>query len=161
MRTLLALLPVIAFTAWLPGEARATFIGQYNVANWTTPLSGSVNISGAPSAVVLLWGDNGCISQFSVACTLFFTIHAADSGLVTFHRAYQTTDMGGPSFDHFGHTLNGTFTQLPNIIGVSSQSGDNSFPVLAGSLFSFDIHCTTLSLVRQLPPSLLSIWCQS
>jgi PEP-CTERM motif-containing protein len=77
-----------------------------------------------------------------VPCTLSFTIHAAETGLVNFQWAYQTTDVDGPNFDHFGHTLNGTLTQLSNNAGPNSQSGTDSFSVSAGSLFGFQIVCT-------------------
>jgi|SRR5262245_27446808 len=54
----------------------------------------------------------------------------------------DTTDVDGPSFDLFGHTLNGMFTQLSNNAGPNSQSGTDSFSVSAGNLFGFQIDCT-------------------
>jgi hypothetical protein len=146
-KLMLALVSVVAFASASPGAAEAAFIGAYDVAHWTTTLTGnppggggSVDTSGAPNAVTLLGGDNGC-SQV-VPCTLSFTIPAAGSGIVSFHWDYQTTDRDGPNFDHFGRLLNGTFKQLSDNFGANTQSGTDSFAVSAGSLFGFRIDCT-------------------
>ena len=147
-KLMLALVSVVALACALPGEAEAAFIGAYDVGHWTTTLTGnppggggSVDTSGAPNAVTLLGGNSGC-TQDVAACTLSFTIPATGNGIVSFHWNYQTTDVDGPSFDHFGRVLNGTFTQLSDNSGANSQSGTDTFAVLAGNLFGFRIDCT-------------------
>lgn len=132
----------------LPREAKAGFIGGYDVSNWTTTLTGSspggspgsVNTSGAPTSINILGGYGGCTVLNT--CTVGFTIPALGGGVVTFHWEYQTADVDGPAFDFFGQTVNGAFSQLSDNSGADSQSGNASFPVSAGAVFGFKINCT-------------------
>jgi hypothetical protein len=141
---------VLALLSGLPTDARATFIGPYDLSNWTTtgfgiPAGGggSVDTSGAPNSITLLGGNSGCSSQATATCALAFTIHAPETGRVAFHWEYVTTDVDGPSFDKFSFTTTGgvSLTQLSNDSGPNSQSGDAIFPVVADRALGFFILC--------------------
>lgn len=154
MRTLILTLTLaIALAIGLPGKAAGTFIGPYDVANWTTTLTGNppgggpeafVSTSGAPNSVTLFGGNSGCVSPSFVPCTVSFIIPAVNGGQVIFDWHYNTADIDGPFFDHFGHTLNGVFTQLTdNVMGPpSAQSGIDRFLVSTGDVFGFQLDCT-------------------
>lgn len=139
-------LVLTALSLAAPLPASADFIGAYDVANWTTTLSGnppggggSVDTSGAPTSIRLNGGNSSCASG---PCLLDFTIASIGNGNVSFDWAYQTSDVDGPSFDLFGFLLNGAFTQLSNNGGGNIQNGSNSFGVLAGDVFGFRLACT-------------------
>jgi hypothetical protein len=152
------LLMILAVAFAYAGEARADFIGDYVVGNWTTSLTGtppggggSVLTGGAPGSIVLQ-GGNGTTQSgpFCTAppCLVMFTINAAAAGTISFDFAYLSSDSSadhasGPAFDTFGRVFNGSRIQLSNDAGSASQSGDNvSFPVALNDLIGFYVDCT-------------------
>jgi hypothetical protein len=141
---------VLALISGLPNEARASFIGAYDVANWTTTLfgtppggGGSVDTLGAPDSITLLGGNSGC-SVSGFGCSVFFSIHAPEAGRVHFHWEYLTTDVDGPSLDKFFFTSQGAISlnQLSNDSGPERQHGDAIFPVVPDMAFGFVLACT-------------------
>jgi len=119
------------------GAANATivtdFTGDYDVSNWTQALNGGViDLSGAPSSILEISNNSG--GGFS---STDFTIAAIENATITFDWLYNTNDVDGSSFDPFGFLLNGIFMQL-TIGGLfTTQSGTESFDVLAGDIFGF------------------------
>lgn len=121
--------------------AAADFSGAYAVANWTTTntpgqATGSVDISGAPSSVVVIGSDG---PQLNGGTT--FTIAAAGAGNVFFDWLYMTADVD-PSTDPAGYILNGIRTQLSVDTGANTQSGNQFFAVAAGDIFGFFVDTT-------------------
>lgn len=121
------------------------FEGPYAPANWTLATNGgdgSVDTAGAPASITLFGSDTGSFNPISTD----FTTLAAGDGLVSFSWNYLTFDPGaiepGPFFDRFGYLLGGSFTQLSDNFGASSQSGTASFSVVAGQTFGFRIFST-------------------
>ena len=117
------------------------FEGPYAPANWTLATNGgngSVDTAGAPASITLFGSDTGSFNPISTD----FTTLAAGDGLVSFSWNYVTFDGEGPSYDRFGYLLGGSFTQLSDNSGASSQSGSASFSVFAGQTFGFRIFST-------------------
>ena len=119
------------------------FEGPYAPANWTLTTNGgdgSVVTLGAPTSITLIGSDTGSFNPISTD----FTTLAAGDGLVSFSWNYVTSDPGdgvrpGPFWDRFGYLLGGSFTQLSDNSGASSQSGIASFSVVAGQTFGFRV----------------------
>src|SRR5262245_8496120 len=146
-KTPLGLIILLSLVIFAP-PVLADFIGPYNVANWTTTLTGTppggggtIDTAGAPASIQILGGNNGCTSLPGLPCTTNFTIPGAASGIVSFHWDYQSFDADGPFFELFGFLLNGVFTQLSNDSGPNVQSGNGSFSVSAGNVFGFREDC--------------------
>jgi hypothetical protein len=79
------ILVLVLALSGLPNEARASFIGAYDPANWTTTLfgtspggGGSVDTSGAPDSITLLGGNSGC-SVSGFGRSVFFSIHGPEA----------------------------------------------------------------------------------
>ncbi len=130
------ILKVILFVNFmLAGVANAAFMNYYDVANWS--LKGAagdstVNTSKAPSKVIINTSNNGggWLGEM-------FTIAAPKSGMVSFEWSYNSLDTRGAGWDRFGIWLNGNYSLLSNIRGLSNQSGTYSFAVSKGDIFGF------------------------
>ena len=98
-------------------SAEATFIGAYEVSNWSSfdNAGGSVNTAGAPDAISLISGNTGVGGETS------FTVTAVNDGWVTFDYSFSTVDWS-PFWDPFGYVLNGVNVELVN---------DNADPLVA------------------------------
>lgn len=110
------------------------FAGPYAPPNWslsTNEGNGNVDISGAPSSIVLT-GSNSATGS-----TIYtnYTITALASGPVRFDWFYNSTDASG--YDGFGYLLNGAFTFLTEEPGSSGSS--QLFNVMAGDAFGFRV----------------------
>lgn len=122
--------------------ANATIINDftdgYAVANWTQSLNGgSINLTGAPSSIILTSSDDNSGNPNDTD----FTIAVLGSGLVSFDWSYTTSDFDS-SYDPFGWLLNGIFTQVTNNAGPTTQAGSVSFLVALGDTFGFRAHTT-------------------
>jgi hypothetical protein len=65
------------------------------------------------------------------------TITIPANGTISFDWYFETYDVGSSTFDPFGYTINGTFTQLTTDGSYDPQSDSESIPVLAGQVFGF------------------------
>jgi len=137
---------VLFFAAITP--ASASFIGAYDVSNWTTStvLGGTVDTLSAPDSITLTSSDTGTGDGF--ASDVDFTITAAAAGNVSFDWSYQTFDVDGSIFDPFGYLLNGFFTQLSpdDLAQFGFASGSVLFAVNAGDIFGFRANATDSEL---------------
>ena len=117
--------------------ASGGFTGSYAPANWTSAIQGdgSINTSGAPTSISLSSADNGV--EPGINQNTNYTITAPAAGTVSFNWSYATADGLGPEYDPFGYLKNGSFTQLTNNLGASSQSGTATFSVASGDTFGF------------------------
>ncbi|MGV7226341.1 MAG: hypothetical protein ACQ9CV_05435 [Nitrosopumilus sp.] len=100
--------------------AATGFVGDYDPANWTltnTNADGYVLISGAPTSIALVGGNQGGGSGDTD-----YTIPAACEGDVSFDWTYKTDDVS-PFWDPAGYLVNGVFTQLSNNGGSNTQTG--------------------------------------
>ncbi|MGK0251031.1 MAG: hypothetical protein ACI81G_000466, partial [Gammaproteobacteria bacterium] len=90
-----------------------------------------LDIIGGILTITSVSGNNGSGSSG----TTDFTAPVLTDVTVTFDWAYTTND--GANWDTFGYTVNGTYTQLTNSAGATSQSGSASVALLAGDVFGF------------------------
>lgn len=136
----LACVVVMALTALAPAAARADFIGPYAPGNWTISLGagdGSVDTSGAPSAIAITGANNAAIQVDTD-----FTIAAVADGNWSFHFAWDNQDSAAgtqPNFDFGGFLLNGAFTPYG---GADAAGNQAPIPVLAGDIIGFRVHCS-------------------
>jgi len=135
-----------------PGAA--SFTGIYDVSNWTKTLTGDlpggglpadVDISGAPDAITLIGGDEGCNTFTVDNCRVQFTVRSQAIEF-KFHWEYETGDLFGPSGDPFGYLVNSTFFQLTDDFGLDAQSGDAIVHLAIGDVFGFYIDCLDCTL---------------
>ena len=135
-------------------NASASFVGTYDVSNWTTTSTGTppaggppagVDTSGAPNAVTLNGGDSGCTTFTVTDCTVQFTI-TAQTNQIQFHWAYTTADAFGASGDPFGYLVNAAFFQLTADFGPDTQSGDVTVALAPSDTFGFFVDCLDCTL---------------
>lgn len=118
----------------LAPQARASFIGYYDIGNFTTSNSNSDGSAWTPDGgltVVIQGGNNGS----GVPGTTDLVINAPAAGTVQFDYIYNSLD--APGFDGAGYLLNGNFTPLADTDGESGT--DISFSVNSGDLFGFEV----------------------
>ena len=122
------------------GTSYYGFTGAFAPANWiftnSPDASGSVDISGAPSSIVLT-GSNGANSSDPLESSLCITIPGTGAGMLSFSWQYATLDTDGPFFDPFGYSIDGTFTQLSDNLGGSNQSGFENIMLNPGQEFCY------------------------
>ncbi len=97
-------------------------------------------VSGAPSAVTLVGGNDGCFSVGVDPCTVQFTITALDDEL-RFHWDVSTQTDFGVADDQFGYLINSSRFQLTDDFGPALQSGDMVVRLSAGDSFGFYLDC--------------------
>lgn len=125
--------------------ATTGFQGDYVPSNWAflnTNADGSVDTSGAPDSIKLTGGDLGFGS--GPGNTDYTVDVAGNSRCVTisFDWVYVTTDVDGPLFDPAGYTIDGSFTQVTDNVGLAIQTGSTSVSVSTDSVFGFRVHTT-------------------
>ena len=126
------------------GAANAAFTGDYAVGNWTffsSDSGGAVDISGAPSSIILTSSNTGDTSPLH-SSDADFTIGAVSESWVSFDGHYLTSDEDGPFDDPAGFLLNGVFIQLTDSTDPLEvdQTGHFNFHVNAGDIFGFRAH---------------------
>jgi hypothetical protein len=125
-------------------SAKAGFIADYAVSNWTlstTGLDGSVTTPDSGMSIVLTGGNDGSGNPGTVD----FVINSQGAGLVQFQWSYSSLDstlpICGPSFDApcdtGGYLLGGVFTELAD--DTNQISGITSFTVSPGESFGFSV----------------------
>jgi hypothetical protein len=125
----------------LAQQARADFVGNYAVNNFTltnidyfnldADTNGSVMSLDGGLSVILTGGDSG--TGLLSGGETDFLINAAASGLVQFNWSYASLDT--PGYDWAGYQLGNTFTQLADTNGESGVL--QTFSVTAGESFGF------------------------
>lgn len=124
---------MLALSVALPFEARADFIGAYDVSNFAlvnSNANGFVDTGGAPFSISIVGGNNGS----GLSGTTDFFVAAAGSGMVVFQYVYSSLDI--PTFDFAGYLLGSSFALLADADG---QSGVAQFPVASGDRFGFRV----------------------
>ena len=124
----------LVFSAATPPEAKANFIGAYQLSNFSLVNSPDADgFAATPDGGIslILTGPN---TGSSFSGTTDLTISARAAGLV--HFSYQYSSLDTPGFDASGYILGADFFPLADLDG---QSGDVSFPVLFGTTFGFRI----------------------
>ena len=128
------------------------------------PFNGSVDFTDAPDSLTLLGSDQSAIlDEFGLNCnsapssllflcgssftTVYVTVPEAVE--ISFSWDYMTADSFGPAIDPFGFAIgnfppddpntDGTFTELIDRNGASSQSGTASVELAANQIFGFQI----------------------
>jgi len=127
----------VALGSILVPQARADFIGYYDLSNFTltsTSDAGAYTSDGfayTPDNGVtgILQGGNDGLGFTGVTDLL---INAPAAGTVQFDYMYNSLDT--PGYDSAGYMLNGVYTLLADTDG---ESGTISFSVNAGDLFGF------------------------
>jgi hypothetical protein len=134
-------LPLAVLLAVLcaPGASGAliSFSGPYAPANWTLNQDGGdggVDTSGAPTSI-WLWGSD---TWSGASVDTLFSITVPSNITWDFLWRYHTADMFGPTWDTFGYSIDGVFTQLSSNAGPNSQTGSViGLSLLAGQNFAF------------------------
>jgi hypothetical protein len=149
MKQVVAMAVAVALGLLVALPASAAFSGIYDVANWSTTLTGfppgggipaGVDTSGAPDFVILNGGDESCTFVTVDNCTVRFTV-LAQNVRFRFHWDYVTQDAFGASQDLFGYLINSQLFQLTNDAGSPVQSGTTSVALNAGDTFGFYLDC--------------------
>lgn len=138
---------IIALLVSFAPEAKAGFIGYYDLNNFT--LTNTCTAAGADPcpppdgfattfnngvSAVLFGGNNG--SGLSGVTDLVIPAQAA--GTVQFEYSYSAFDF--PGADYAGYLKSNVFTQLANTTGQASPPGKPvSFAVTAGQVFGFRV----------------------
>uniref|UniRef100_UPI003568C07F HYR domain-containing protein n=1 Tax=Mariniphaga sediminis TaxID=1628158 RepID=UPI003568C07F len=117
------------------------FTGPFAPENWdlvTNGGNGYIDLSGAPTQITL-WGsnDSGASSPDTE-----YKITIPTDGTMSFDWDYLTFDVDGPSYDPFGYSINGVFTQLTADNGSDTQNGSISIPLNQGDVFAFVVQTT-------------------
>lgn len=145
-----------------PLQAQSAFVGPYDVSNWTTTVirdgGSSVNTSGAPASIQFLGGTLNCPFFFSVSCKIDFTIAAVATGNVLFD--WNLNNGSQTSIEDWRFLLNGVDIPLSNATGPffdptgfpTTQSGSESFAVVAGDVFGFRFDCFDCTGGAIVPP---------
>ena len=126
---------VLLLSAALIPQAKADFVGAYDLSNFT--LTDSTFADGTAQtpdmgATLIFTGPNDGSDK---AGTTDLTIAAAGTGEVSFDYAYSSID--DPGNDDGGYLLDGAYVQLADTDG---QSGSASFAVMMGDTFGFRIN---------------------
>ena len=138
---------IIALLVSFAPEAKAGFIGYYDLNNFTLtntctaqgadpcpPPDGFATTFNNGVSAVLFGGNNG--SGLSGVTDLVIAAQAA--GTVQFDYSYSAFDF--PGADYAGYLKGNVFTQLANTTGQASPAGQPvSFTVTAGQLFGFRV----------------------
>jgi hypothetical protein len=125
-------------------QARADFIADYAIGNWTfinTNADGSVITPDLGLSIALTGGNNGT----GMAGTTDFLINSPGVGLVHFQWSYSSLDStfavcgfnSNLPCDNAGYLLGGVFTQLAD--DTNQISGITSFTVKSGESFGFQV----------------------
>jgi hypothetical protein len=122
----------MAISAALAPQARAGFIGYYDIGNFTqtTTSDGFAYTPDLGLSVVVVGGNDGSGNYG----TTDLVIQAPAAGMVQFNYLYNSLDT--PGFDGAGYLLDGNFTPLADTNG---QSGTLSFSVNSGDVFGFQV----------------------
>ena len=128
---------IAAVSVFLTPSLNADILGfqsDYAPANWTsTPGTGSIDTTGAPTSIALTSGDNGS----SLPSNTDFTFTMLLPGTVNFRWDYVSSDLFGAAFDEFWYLVNGTPTKLTDPGGLDTQSGSVMLLLSAGDVFGF------------------------
>lgn len=121
----------VGLTIALAPQAKAGFIGDYALSNFTltnTNADGFVTPFG--DGFMLTGGNTGS----GLPGTTDFTTTATGTGVVNFNYSYSAFDF--PGFDFAGYLIGNTFTKLADFDG---DFGTASFMVTAGNKFGFRV----------------------
>ncbi|WP_020529765.1 MBG domain-containing protein [Flexithrix dorotheae] len=127
----------------LPLLSHAQFTGVYSSSNWVftsqdlsgMQADGSIDLSNMPVGFTLTGNDDdlsGANSRYS--------INIPEDGTLKFKWSYETDD--GPDYDRAGYILNGSFIELSDPSGSTTQSGETSVIVSKGDQFAFVVDAT-------------------
>lgn len=144
MRLAIPILLSMAAGVILTPQARADFIADYAIGNWTfinTNADGSVITPDLGLSILLTGGNNGT----GMPGTTDFLTNSPGAGLVQFQWSYSSLDstsaVCGPGSnlpcDNAGYLLDGVFTQLAD--DTNQLSGITSFTVDSGDSFGFRV----------------------
>ncbi len=146
---MLCLSLTLGIGSWLTPQAKADFITQYPLSDFTlinlpnsVLTNGFVMMSG--SSIVLTGGNSGS----GEPGTTDLVTTATQAGLIQFDYSYSSLD--SPGSDFAGYLLNGTFVQLAD---TSGESGLAHFNVSLGETFGFRV--TTVD--NEFEPGILTI----
>ena len=120
--------------AVLAASTSAQFSGAYDVANWTfentlSNTDGTIDVGGAPGAIVMTGGDNGSGSDGYTR----FTIPCVGNGLFTFDWSVEHPD---PGFDVVGFVIGDEEYDLT----VGSGDGSETVLICPGETLGFFIY---------------------
>lgn len=142
--SLLRPLAALALSAALIAPAAAGvstgFSGSYAAANWSSSNSngGNGSVSAGSDSLLLTSSDFSLIDADPAESTLSYGITVSEGSMISFSWLYSTEDVSS-SYDIFGYSINGVFTQLSSdgLSFLDSQDGSLSVWVAAGSTFAF------------------------
>jgi hypothetical protein len=136
-RCILAPCLALAFSVALMPQAKAAFIGDYSLNQFTltnTNANGFVSMTPDGGFLFLTGGNTGS----GEPGTTDLTIAAHGGGIVQFDYSYSSLDF--PGFDFAGYLLGSTFVQLADFDGESAQG--LQFTVSSGQIFGFRVGTT-------------------
>lgn len=133
---------VLALAAGLSTPAFAALTGDYGTGHWTTTntAGGNGSVVATPDSVEMTSSDFSLVDALPVESWLSHAITVTQDTQLSFDWHYRTDDMSS-SFDVFGYTINGVFTQLSRdgLSFLDLQSGRQSLTVSAGSTFAWSL----------------------
>jgi hypothetical protein len=139
----------LGISSWLAPQAKADFISQYPLIDFTlTNSPNSVVTDGFAtmlgSSIVLTGGNSG----IGKPGTTDLVTTATQTGLIQFFFSYSSLD--APTFDYAGYLLNGSFVQLADTNGTSGLA---QFDVNLGDSFGFRVG----TVDNQFEPGILTV----
>lgn len=141
-RSALTLAATALITLSLSTPAAAALTGDYGVDHWTTTNTHDGNgvVAATSDTVTMTSSDFSLIDASPVASWLSYGLTVTRDTQLAFDWRYETADMSS-SFDVFGYTVNGVFTQLSQdeLSFLDVQSGRQSLSLAAGSRFAWSL----------------------
>ncbi len=126
----------------LSTPAAAALSGDYGNSHWTTTSTNDGNgvVVATADTVTMTSSDFSLIDATPVESWLSHGLTVTQDTQLAFDWRYETQDMSS-SFDVFGYTLNGVFTQLSRdgLSFLEVQSGRQSLRLAAGSSFAWTL----------------------
>ncbi|WP_058935197.1 PEP-CTERM sorting domain-containing protein [Roseateles depolymerans] len=133
---------LLALAAGLSTPAFAALTGDYGTSHWTTTntAGGNGTVVATPDRVEMTSADFSLVDALPVESWLSHAITVTQDTQLSFDWHYRTDDMSS-SFDVFGYTVNGVFTQLSQdgLSFLDLQGGHQSLRVSAGSTFAWSL----------------------
>jgi hypothetical protein len=138
----------LAVSSWLTPQAKADFITQYPLSDFTltnSPSLGGTGFVTMSGGSIVLTGDN---SGSGEPGTTDLVATATQAGPIQFDFSYSSLD--SPGLDFAGYLLDGAFVQLAD---TSGESGLAQFNVSPGETFGFRV----ATVDNEFEPGILTI----
>jgi PEP-CTERM motif len=135
-------LSALGLLAGLASPASAALTGDYSTRQWVTANTngGNGSVEATADQVVLTSSDFSLVDATPTESWLSYSLTVSNDTKLSFDWAYRTDDVSS-TYDVFGYTVNGVFTQLSQdgLSFLDTQTGHVSVQVSAGSSFGWTL----------------------